>query len=119
MIKIKRLFKNIVGEKNCRKLYIARRNYRKLNKKNNKISKIEAVIRTKLLMDYNKLFQTVELKDEKDKYFYYSIDVFKELYYNNEIIGNLMIDYEKILKKSLQEYKEESSGIYKKCINFG
>lgn len=117
MSKIKRIVRAAIGDKNWKHLSIAKRNYQKLNNSNNNISKVKAVMKTKLLKDYNRLFQSVHLEKSEDKYFYYSIDVFKELYYDNDIIGNLMVDYEKILKKSLQEYKEESSDIYKNCIN--
>lgn len=117
MIEYKQLIKDIIGDKNLKRIYTSRINYRKLNNHNKKISKITAIMKTRLLNYYDKLFQLVKLQKKEGRYFYYSIDFFKQLYYEHDVIGNLMVDYEKFLEKSLKEYEKETSNEYNDCIN--
>ena len=54
------------------------------------------------------LFCNVKIGDiSKDEHFYYYIDINKSVYDKNSKIGNLAIDYEKILNNSLEDYRNK------------
>ena len=111
---IKEIIKRIVGKKNIYHINYSKNIYHKLYKNDtNMYKKMKCILKTKIFKDgikktkFEKLFKRVKLIDidRRDK-FYYSIDIYKTICISNKSIGNLSIDYEKILKNSLIDYKQ-------------
>ncbi len=98
---IKEIIKKIIGIKNTKRI-----NYSMSIKNKNvcKYSFATIFFKSRIYTSYNKLFNNVELKNEY-KSFFYSIDYYKTLLYDGDIIANLMLDYNKVLDNSLSDYK--------------
>lgn len=121
MSKIKQVIKKILGYKNINYIRFVRNTYKNEKNHYNKASAIKVLTKSKVIFDYEKLFKSIELTREY-KTFYYSIDRFKTYFYNGDVIANLMIDYNKVIKYSLNDFINELDNSYfskeiKKCIN--
>lgn len=118
---IKSGIKKILGKKNISFMRLIKNTYKREKKCNNNISIVKILKKSKLTSDYKKLFKSVELTKEYNN-FYYSIDVFKSYFYNGDIIANLMIDYNKVMNNSLNDFISELDNSHysneiKKCIS--
>lgn len=108
----KDIIKAIIGEKNFEHVKYARKIYKK-NDFENKKNIIECYRNTMIIKkEINKGVQIKRLCEKLDigevnlnSRFYYYIDEFKQLYNQNIVIANFAIDYDKVLKCSLSEYK--------------
>lgn len=121
MLNIKQVIKKIVGYRNINYMRFVRNTYRKEKKYYNNSSALNVLLKAKLISDYEKLFKSIELTNEY-KTFYYSIDRFKTYFYNGDVVANLMLDYNKVINNSLNNYINQltnSDFAYKakKCIN--
>lgn len=56
---------------------------------------------------YVNLVNSISYKKIESKYFYYYIDIDRTFYHNGQVIGNIMLDYNMILDKSLEDYKND------------
>ena len=112
MNKIKQILKILLGKNFIKKLSYAKYLYKKYKGKRDNIPLIKCILKTKIIKEdekikqIDKLLQSVEIGkiNENDK-FYYHIDIFKKMYEENNNMGNLTIDYSKILNNSLEDYK--------------
>lgn len=114
MEKLKNILKTIIGKQTRRKMSHIKRIYTKYKTSNKKYSLLECIVKTKVIKGKNKkeqfqeLLKKVEIGEcKKENKFYYNIDIFTIPYTENDIIGNLTIDYRQILEKSLNNYKDE------------
>ena len=99
---IKDIIKKIIGKK---KLYRFR--YAKKINNYNKQSFVKTICKCKVYDSYHDLFSNISFEcSNDDSSFLYFIDTYKIFFYDGEIISNLMLDYEKILKYSLNDYKK-------------
>ena len=112
MSKIKKILKILLGKNLIKKLSYAKYLYKKYKGKRDRIPLIKCIFKTKIIKkdkktkQIDKLLQTVEIgKVNKNDKFYYYIDIFKKMYEENNNMGNLTIDYSKILNNSLEDYK--------------
>ncbi len=96
---IKKILRLVVSKKDKFKFSYAR----KLSVINNE-SKLKSFFKCDCYYDYNKLFNKVKLNNI-GKNFFYSIDIYKIYYYSDIVISNLMLDYNKILDKSFEDYR--------------
>lgn len=101
-MQIKALVKKIVGDKNIQRYYYGT----KISKLNNE-NKIKTFFKVKNYKSYTNLVNNIVLKKIKSKYFYYFIDITKTYYHKGQIIGNLMLDYQMILDKSISEFRSD------------
>lgn len=106
MLKLKKIVKKIVGQKNIDYMRFIKNTYKNEKKHYNNSSFINVLAKSKVISDYKKLFKSVELTKEYGT-FYYSIDRFKTFFYNGDVISNLMIDYTKIMEYSLEDLKKQ------------
>lgn len=97
---IKSVLKKIIGKKNMYRWYYIKKIQRCQN-----ISLTKSILSCKFYDNYNKLFSKVSI-EKSAKSFIYSIDKYKTFLYKDELISNLMIDYEKVLTYSLKDYKD-------------
>ncbi|MBR6949285.1 MAG: hypothetical protein IKH54_03770 [Bacilli bacterium] len=105
-MQVKEAIKKLVGDKNLQRYFYGTK-IANINK-DNKIKYYFKVNNYKL---YTKLFSKIKLESIKSNNFYYHIDINKTFYHKGQIIGNLMLDYNMILDKSINDYKEEISKI--------
>ncbi len=101
-MQIKETIKKVIGDKNVQRYYYGT----KISKINNE-NKIKSFFKVRNYRKYTKLAESIEFKTIDSKYFYYYIDTNKTLYHNGQIIGNLMLDYSKILNHSFDYYSKE------------
>lgn len=111
MKNIKGIVKRVIGKYTVRKLSYTKKIYKKIENKDNN-SLIKCLLNTKIIkLNENKgkqikeLFNKVDIGNPDKSVFYHYIDVYKELYNENNIIANFEIDYSKVLEYSLQDYK--------------
>ena len=97
---IKSVIKKIIGKKNMYRWYYIKKIQRCQN-----ISLMKSIFNCKFYNNYNKLFSKVSIEKSTDN-FIYSIDKYKTFQYKDELISNLMIDYEKVLTYSLKDYQD-------------
>ena len=105
-MQIKESIKKIIGYKRLHRFYYAK----KISVLNN-TNKFSTYFRVKNYDTYTKLVNSIELKKTDSKDFYYNIDINRTYYSEGKQIGNLMLDYNMILDKSLNDYKDEISKI--------
>ena len=97
---IKIFVKKIIGRKNTFKYkYIKRMSF--INKEPFR----KSLSKFKCCNTYKDLFDKVEINNVGTNFFY-SIDIYKTRYRKDITISNLMLDYNKILDMSLNDYKE-------------
>ena len=101
-MQIKEFIKKIIGDKRLQRYYYGT----KISKITNN-NKIKSYFEVNNYESYNDLFSKIELKKIDSKYFYYYIDITKTYYHKGQVIGNLMLDYNMILNKSINEYKDD------------
>ena len=114
MKKVKKLVKKLITKKQKFHLEYAKKLYTKLNRKEKSIQKfIKCILKTRIIKEkeigltLKKLFNKIELEEmNKNQFFYYSIDFYKNYYKDNKMIGNLSIDYKKVLENSIYDFKE-------------
>ncbi len=108
MKKIKYIIKNVLGSAKIYHLHLAKRisivekdnflvSFLKIKIINNNCSKP---------MQISKLLKKCKLNKynaDNNKYFYYTIDFYTRLFDDNMVLGNLTIDYKRILNNSLEE----------------
>lgn len=79
---------------------------------------INILLKTKIIKEHGNrgkqikiLFSKIDIGDcKKNENFYYNIDVFTKLYDTKNVLGNLCLDYSKILNYSLNDFKEKIKG---------
>lgn len=113
---MKDFIKKIIGDKMQFQITYSGNLYHKLfktnNKKNHKLKRIQYLLKTTIYNENSegkslkKLFSKIKLSNilKNDK-FYYNIDIYKTIYISKNMIANLTIDYNKILKNSLLDIK--------------
>lgn len=131
MKKIKKIIKRLIGKKCIYHIKYAKNLYHKLYRDNKNIfGMFKCIINVRVYKDKNnglelkKMFNRIKINNitEEDE-FYYNIDIFKTIYTENRPIGNLSVDYKKILDNSLLDYKKEleqnkkNEDFYKNEIN--
>ena len=105
MSRTKNIIKKIIGYKNLNRINFMRRTYKKSKKMDKKMPIFNIILKTKIKNSYTALCKTIEL-DKEYSNFYYSIDIYKTLYYEGSVISNLMLDYKRILDNSLEDFKK-------------
>ncbi len=114
MKKIKKLAKKLVTKKSKYHLKYAKKLYTKLNREEkNKKELIKCILKTRIVREneigltLNKFFNKIELAEiNPNDVFYYSLDFYKDYYKQNRMIGNLSIDYKRVLENSIEDFKE-------------
>ncbi len=113
---MKELIQKILGKRLFDKLYFSRQICNKLYRKDKSLYIIKLAkcfFITKVYKEkekgksLKKLFSKVSLDEySKNDKFYYSLDVLKTVYRENMILGNITVDYSKILNNSLLDLKK-------------
>lgn len=110
---IKRLLKKTALFKYAKAIKEMFDKYKRVN--NTKINKLLYLIKlfiTFRMYKYdklNKMFKKIKIEVDNKSEFVYSIDTSKRVFTNKKIIGNITIDYERLLKKSLKELNNEEN----------
>ncbi len=107
----KKIIKKIIGDKRVQRYYYAD----KISKINNS-SQLKTFFKVNNYKSYKRLFSKIKLENIKSNNFYYYIDINKTYYHKGQVIGNLMLDYNMILDKSINDYKEEIKAITNKKL---
>lgn len=113
---VKNTLKKVIGKKNLAKFRYSK-NINNVTE-DSKIEKIKSVIKTfpkvKIYDDntkgkaLKKLLSNLEIENiEKDKLFYYYIDIFKTNLTTDIVLGNFSVDYSYILNNSLNDLKRK------------
>lgn len=107
----KKIIKKIIGDKRVQRYYYAD----KISKINNS-RQLKTFFKVNNYKSYKRLFSKIKLENIKSNSFYYYIDINKTHYHKGQVIGNLMLDYNMILDKSINDYKEEIKAITNKKL---
>lgn len=114
MNKLKELIKKILGEYNLNKLIYIKKINTKYKDKGNDYSLLKCIKNVKLIKNSDKakqldiVLKKVKIgKINKKERFYYNIDIFTMPYIENNSLGNMSLDYNLVIKKSLKDYKED------------
>lgn len=126
MSNIKEIIKKVLGPYNVNHLVFAKKVY-DVDKVSQKTNIIKSYNKAKLIKysgtksdQLNKFLNEIILRkydDKRNKYFYYTIDIYKKIFEPDIKIANLTIDYDIISKNSLNDIKKKvesnkKSGIY-------
>ena len=105
MNNIKQKVKSLIGMKKYNNMKFKKNVYKHEKAKGNK-SAITSILKAKAYDSYSQLFSKLKLKEYKGEKLYYSIDEYKSyLYLDGIVIGNLMIDYSRVLDNDLNAFK--------------
>ena len=114
---VKSKIKKLVGKKMSYKLSGIKKAYRSRD-----MGLLKSIISFRVYDSYTDLFSKIRLQNNSENFFY-SLDLLSSYFYNDTILGNLMIDYNTILDNSLNDFREKvekmdhDSDLYKREID--
>lgn len=114
MQKIKNIIKKIIGKYNLSKIIYIKRIHTKYGKDNKNYCIINCLKNVKLIKNSGKAKQLKELLEKvrvgevgENEKFYYYIDIFTTPYLEDNIMGNISLDYRQVLENSIEDIKKQ------------